>query len=540
MTDFTMEVMQPLETVRHLPRVVVYIPTFLAALVMFLWIAIIIFRKWFDRDSTAPGITPSWWNPLGAEQILQLRWDPKKMPVGEAVLHEFQYFHKLYGKEGIFRAFILFVPTVMISRATTMEPILTSNTLINKSLIYTFLDAWLGTGLLTGYGEKWRQRRRMLTPAFHFRILEDFLPVFNDHSREFTKNLERHEGQKAVDIVPLVTMATLDIICDTAMGVKIHAQENSGSAYVKALYVVGASIIERISKPWRWVDFLYNISADGRRYNHSLKILHDFTRKVIADRKAEILAMRTNQKVSLKDEDLGVKKRRPFLDLLLETHLKNPELLNLEGIREEVDTFMFEGHDTTAMGISWVLYLLAENPDAQAKVHQELDEIFGNDTERLITTEDLFRMKYIECCIKEAQRLYPSVPFIARRISEDTMVGGHKIKTGTIALLYIYGLHRDEEVFPDPERFDPERFLPENSVGRNPFAYVPFSAGPRNCIGQKFAQMELKVMVASTLRRFSLRSGLPRSQLHIVSELVTRSRDGLPLFIESRDGFKSN
>ncbi|XP_022710511.1 cytochrome P450 4c3-like [Varroa jacobsoni] len=324
----------------------------------------------------------------------------------------------------------------------------------------------------------------MLTPAFHFRIPEDFIRVIDEHSQHFAAVLKGHEGGKPVEITSPVSMSTLDIICETAMGVKIHAHDNSGSDYVRAAYDVGASLIERMVKPWHWFDIFYTVSAEGRRYSKNLDTLHSFTRKVIEKRKAEMLAEReTNTETSNNKEDTGLKKRRPFLDLLLETHLEDSQLLPLEGIREEVDTFVFEGHDTTPMGVSWTLCLLAENPDIQAKVHQGLDDIFGNDNDGSITQDDLSKMKYIERCIKEAQRLYPSVPLIARFVNQDLMI-------------FTNVTYRDRDVFPDPEIYNPDRCLSKNVAARNPFAYIPFSAGPRNCIGQKFALVEPKIMVA--------------------------------------------
>lgn len=141
--------------------------------------------------------------------------------------------------------------------------------------------------------------------------------------------------------------------------------------------------------------------------------------------------------------------------------------------------------------------------DFQAKVNEELDRVFdGRDGP--VTTADLVELKYLECCIKEALRLYPPVPFVARKLSEDTIIrnrvarrkacikisvyvwiitDGYELPANTSIVLSTFNLHRDPEHFPDPEVYKPERFFPENSHGRHPFAYVPFSAGARNCIG---------------------------------------------------------
>ncbi|CAG7716464.1 unnamed protein product [Allacma fusca] len=147
---------------------------------------------------------------------------------------------------------------------------------------------------------------------------------------------------------------------------------------------------------------------------------------------------------------------------------------------------MFEGHDTTAAGFTWSLYLLAKNPEHQALVHIELDEIFGNDTHRSITTNDLPKMKYLDLCIKEALRLYPSVPLIARKVKQEFRLDNETlVPPGVDIAMSPWLTHRDPNIYPEPENFLPSRHTPENSSGRHPYAYIPFSAGLRNCIGQR-------------------------------------------------------
>ncbi|XP_022704723.1 cytochrome P450 4V2-like [Varroa jacobsoni] len=126
-------------------------------------------------------------------------------------------------------------------------------------------------------GDQWRRQREMLTPAFHFRIHEDVMPVFNEYLQHFIRALKNYERRKPIEVTSLAGMATLDIICEAAMDTKIHAQENSCSDYVKAVNIAGASFIERILTPWQWINASYNISASGRRYNENLNVLHEFT-----------------------------------------------------------------------------------------------------------------------------------------------------------------------------------------------------------------------------------------------------------------------
>jgi cytochrome P450 len=404
------------------------------------------------------------------------------------------------------------------------------------------LLAWLGTGLLTSKSKKWAGRRKMLTPTFHFRILDDFLDVFNEQTKTLTQILKKEFGDgKVFDVFPYVTRCALDIISETAFGRTINAQQQRDTEYVKAIYRISELILHRQVRPWFHPDFIwYNFAPLGREEKRCLKILHGFTEDVIAEKKAELKRRNESQvksKVKVNpDEDLYMsgKKRLAFLDLLLEE--QETHQLSDTDIREETDTFMFEGHDTTAANANWTIFLLASYPEYQAKVHEELDGIFGDDLERPITSQDMTQMKYLECCIKESLRIYPSVPFIGRSIETDLQLDdAMTMPAGSTAFIMPYQLHRDPEVFPEPEIFLPDRFFPEHIKGRHPFAYVPFSAGPRNCIGQKFAMMEEKVMMAQFFRHFRAEAAERREDLVLLAELIMRPQNGLHIKIFPRN-----
>lgn len=165
-----------------------------------------------------------------------------------------------------------------------------------------------------------------------------------------------------------------------------------------------------------------------------------------------------------------------MLDTLLASEAKGE--IDAEGIREEVDTFMFEGHDTTATGLVFIFFELGQNKDVQQKVYDEIKSVVDGAGEDPLDTAAFNTMSYTERVIKECMRLYPPVPFISRDLTEDIrLASGHRIPKGTQVNLHIYDLHRDPEQFPDPDAFDPDRFLPEKSEKRHPFAYLPFSAG---------------------------------------------------------------
>ncbi|XP_029017670.1 cytochrome P450 4V2 [Betta splendens] len=422
------------------------------------------------------------------------------------------------------------LPFVVLFHAETVETLLTNSVHIDKSYAYKFLHPWLGTGLLTSTGRKWRQRRKMLTPTFHFSILSDFLEVMNEQAEVLVEKLEQQAAKGPFNCFSHITLCALDIICETAMGKKIHAQSNSDSEYVRSVYKMSDIISRRQRTPWFWPDFVYYYFGEGREHDRTLKILHSFTYDVIKE-KAEA----AGDAGSDSDSDEGARKRRAFLDMLLKTTDEHGGQMSHEDIQEEVDTFMFRGHDTTAAAMNWAVHLLGSHPEAQGKVQQELQEVFGA-SDRPATIEDLKKLKYLECVIKEALRLFPSVPFFARSICEDCHINGFKVPKGANAIVITYALHRDARYFPEPEEFRPERFLPENSVGRPPYAYIPFSAGLRNCIGQRFALMEEKVILSSILRHFSVEACQNRDELQPVGELILRPEKGIWIKLEKRAG----
>ncbi|XP_061769031.1 cytochrome P450 4V2-like isoform X7 [Nerophis ophidion] len=422
------------------------------------------------------------------------------------------------------------VPFVVLFHAETVEPVVGNPVHMDKSYSYSFLYPWLGTGLLTSTGSKWRERRKMLTPTFHFTILQDFLEVMNEQAEVLVNKLTSQAGRGPFNCFNHVTLCALDIICETAMGKKINAQSDSESEYVQSVYKMSDIVSRRQRSPWFWPAFMYKYFGEGKVHDRTLKTLHSFTYEVIRER-AESLKDEHDRKEDKSES--GTRKRRAFLDMLLQTKDEDGNSMSHQDIQEEVDTFMFRGHDTTAASMNWALHLLGSHPDVHGKVQQELQEVFGT-SERVASMEDLKRLKYLECVVKESLRLFPSVPFFARCLCEDVDINGFKVPKGANAIIITYALHRDPRYFPEPEEFRPERFLPENSAGRPPYAYIPFSAGIRNCIGQRFALMEEKVVLSAVLRRFNVTALQRREELRPTGELILRPESGIWIELEKR------
>lgn len=234
--------------------------------------------------------------------------------------------------------------------------------------------------------------------------------------------------------------------------------------------------------------------------------------------------------------DAGEKRRLAFLDLMIES-AKNGANLNDEEIKEEVDTIMFEGHDTTAAGSSFVLCLLGIHQDIQTKVYAELKAIFG-DSDREATFADTLEMKYLERVIMESLRMYPPVPVIARKIKEDVRLvsENYTLPAGATVVVATLKIHRRPDIYKNPDRFNPDNFLPENTQNRHYYSFIPFSAGPRSCVGRKYAMLKLKVLISTILRNYRIKSKLTEDDFKLQADIILKRTDGFRIEIEPRNG----
>ncbi|VVC35985.1 Cytochrome P450,Cytochrome P450, E-class, group IV,Cytochrome P450, conserved site [Cinara cedri] len=391
---------------------------------------------------------------------------------------------------------------------------------ITKGPDYKMLEPWLNTGLLTSTDEKWHSRRKLLTNTFHFKILESYVPALNKHSLQLVKNLVKASALNdgiVRDVESYVSLCALDIVCETIMGVNLRSQEHKSVDYVKAIKNASNVCIQRIFTFWYWNETIFNFTNLGRKFRKSLKLLHGFTENVIKERR-DILKNGEH-----KTSPTNVKKRvYSFLDLLIETSNENPDIMTDKDIREEVDTFLFEGHDTSSIAMTMAIVHLGLNRSMQDSVRDELYGIFG-DSDRHATMEDLKAMVTLDRVIKETMRLYPSVSGIMRMLKEPLYLNKYTIPPKTVVVVSPHILHRDENTYPEPEVFNPDRFLPEQCAERHPFAYLPFSAGPRNCIGQKFAIYQMKMVLSTILRYVNIETLGTQQDIAVSTELVLKA-----------------
>ncbi|KAK9883864.1 hypothetical protein WA026_004804 [Henosepilachna vigintioctopunctata] len=367
------------------------------------------------------------------------------------------------------------------------------------------------------FREKWRQRRKLLQPAFHFSILKKFVEVFRSESKRLVHQLKEHENDE-LNIVPIISKFILSSTCETFMGTTLKSVDSQGK-YYSSILKMGNICVRRATEPWMLFDILYSLTPMRWRQRKLLNYLHKFSSDIIARRKKEFQDFMKLEGSNF--ESYSERKRLAMLDILLSAQ-KESGIIDDEGIREEVDSFMFAGYDTTSLSLIHTIMLLANNRREQDKIYEEIISVFGaEDTD--VTMSQLQELKFMEMCIKESLRIYPSAPLIARNPSEDVETkSGNIIPKDTSCIIPIYDIHRKEDTFPNPEVFDPYRFLPENIAKRHPFSYIPFSGGPRNCIGQRFALLELKCALLEILRNFILEPVDTPQTVEFVLDIVLR------------------
>lgn len=231
---------------------------------------------------------------------------------------------------------------------------------------------------------------------------------------------------------------------------------------------------------------------------------------------------------------VGEKNRLAFLDLMLESTYCGVDISDTE-IKEEVDTIMFEGHDTTAAGSSFVLCLLACHQEIQERVYMEQKQIFG-DTKRSATFFDTTQMNYLERVIFETLRMYPPVPVIAREVRENVKLatGPFTIPAGTTVVIGTLKIHRQKDIFENPDVFDPDNFLPERTQNRHYYGFIPFSAGPRSCVGRKYAMLKLKILLSTIVRNFKVYSSCTEEDFKLQADIILKRTDGFRIRLEPR------
>jgi len=387
---------------------------------------------------------------------------------------------------------------------------------------YEMFRPFLGDGLLTSEGDLWRRQRTLMQPPFH----HDAIARFGDTVTELAEEmLERWGGAvemgRPLDISAEMMQLTLAVVGRTLLG-----GDTSGCA--DEVRVAAAAIQrqagEQLHSWLRLLDLLlptrrhlsFSIgrllpTASNRHFRGAVRMLDDIVYRLISERRRSGAAA------------------KDLLGLLVQAgNGETGRGMSDAQLRDEVMTMFLAGHETTAVALTWAFYLLDRHPEVESRLRQELANVLGD---RLPAFADLGRLPYLERFINEVLRLYPPFWRLSRHAREDDTVGGYRIPADCVVLLSPWLTHRNPAYWADPERFDPDRFLPQPSAGRPRFAYFPFGGGPRICIGNAFALMESRLILARVLQRYRLRL-VPGHPVDVEPRITLRPRGGCPMRLE--------
>ncbi|HEX8552641.1 MAG TPA: cytochrome P450 [Abditibacteriaceae bacterium] len=336
----------------------------------------------------------------------------------------------------------------------------------------------LGNGLLTSDGDFWLRQRRLAQQAFHKdRILQTYSGAFVRHCETM---LDGWESGSVRDMYGDMMKLTLEIAAETFFGSDVS--DRAGDIG-RALNDIMDDFVARGSKIPLPDDFP---SPTNRRFDRATAALDKIVFKIIEERRAQE-----------KDGEGG---RNDLLTLLMRAQDSDDSQMTDRQLRDEGVTLFLAGHETTALALSWIGFLLAQHPEIQARLHAEVDEVLGG---RTPTVDDLEKLPLVNNIVTETMRLYPPVWRVARQAMHDTQIGEYKVKKGAVVIVSQWLLHRDERFYDHPDQFRPDRWTDEMKKKLPRYAYFPFGGGPRICIAANFASLESALLLATIARRFS-------------------------------------
>jgi cytochrome P450 len=364
----------------------------------------------------------------------------------------------------------------------------------------------LGNGLFLADGAHWRWQRRAAMPVFAPRNLTALTPVMTEAAEAAASRLVGRTGP--VDLYQEMLRTAFEVIAAVSMSSDTAIPRDvAHRAIDRYLTTAGrASVLDILQVP-RFVP------RPARLLGAAL--IADLKRAADRAIEARRAATRTDPK--------------PLLDLLIEA--SDPETgreMTNEELRDNLLSFLVAGHETTALALSWSLYLCAFDPAVQERAREEARAALGA---RAAGAEDVPRLTYVRQIIDEAMRLYPPAAMVSRTATAPDRLRDREIKSGDLVLLPFYALHRNACVWDRPDAFDPDRFAPERAENINRFAYLPFGAGPRVCLGMGFALQEAVIVLATLLARFRFRA-IPGRDPEPVMILSLRPYGGVWLDVE--------
>lgn len=359
----------------------------------------------------------------------------------------------------------------------------------------------IGNGLLTSEGDFWRRQRRLAQPAFHFQRITAYGDIMVSSALARMANWRTGETR---DIAQDMMAITLEIVNKTLFGTDVREQtERIGQLTLTILEAANDRLIS-YAPVWERL-----FKTQQRREEAAKRELFALIEGIIASHRDQ--------------PDRG-----DLLSMLLAARDEDGQPMSARQLRDEVVTLFVAGHETTANALDWAFFTLAQNPEAEARLREEISTLGG----RPPTMADLPNLPYSEQVMKEVLRLFPPAAGMTREPIHDLDLGGYRFPKGANLAISTYAMHRDPTLFPDPLRFDPERFSPAREGELPKHAYLPFGAGPRICIGNVFAMFEARLILIAVLQRFRL-AVAPGFKVRAEQLFTTRPRGGLKMVLSA-------
>lgn len=363
---------------------------------------------------------------------------------------------------------------------------------------------FLGRGIITQDGAAWKKAHKLIRPGFH----RDRIDAYGRTMVAYThRMLESWSSGQQRDVHGDMVALTLEIVAKTLFDADVARDARTvGEAMLVLQEVMAEHIHLPLPLPKWWP------SEANRKKVKALGDIHGIVDRIIAERRAE-------------GRDRG-----DLLSTLLNARTEEGEAMDDLQVRDEAMTLFFAGHETSSNQLVWAWYLLAGHPEIVASCRAELDEVVGD---RDVTAGDLRRLPYLDMTVKECQRRLPSVWVFMREPIEDVDIGGFTLKKGVNVMISPWVLQHDHRWFPNPKTFDPERFRKDRAAEIPNGAFVPFAAGPRICAGKAFADMEMRLVLATMLQHQDpvVPDGFKPD---LLAELSLHPRGGLPIVVRPR------
>ncbi|KAH8419726.1 hypothetical protein KR009_001593 [Drosophila setifemur] len=408
---------------------------------------------------------------------------------------------------------------------------------LRKAETFLQLEPLIGNGLLISHGAHWTRQRRLMTPAFQPNILRGFVPRVLMHIERLVTRLEETRGA-SLEVTDSLFSCLLDSIVDTSMGAQLNTQLVDHPPIVQAFHRSSKLLFKRMINPLLASEWVFQRTQLWRDLEKELQVIHDLMDGVIERRAKELEKEQGKEEKQGKDDQLEEDQELPeekdhrvgvpshnLLDTLILARFEGSSLSRKE-IRDEVNTFVFAGVDTTTAAMCFVLYALAQDQEAQVKLRQELLQELEDSNWDM---ERLNRLPYLEALLKEVLRLYTIVPTTGRQTTQTTRIGGREYCAGVTLWINMYGLAHDKDYYEEPYEFRPERWFGDTPPPPPPppFSYIPFSGGPHVCIGRRYSLLLMKLLTARLVMEFQVEPGPEQTPLQLQAQMVLKAREGI-------------